>query len=125
MCFFPEVGSYPNLPCALACNTAEWCTHAGSKSSLIDCDKDGRPDPVCTDHSGHFGFISSSNKCSRHWPNVACNSKEGRGEVKIGMCNKSLAGMDYFVFDITDLVCNKVAKKFLIVILAKTFGHSS
>ena len=70
----------PFYTVSLACSTSGWCTHNGVTNSLIDCDKDGRLDPVCTDHSGHFGFISSANSCSRHWPNAVCNSKEGRGK---------------------------------------------
>merc|ERR1712048_112174 len=49
-----------------------YCTHAGSTYEFKDCDGDGIKDPVCSDTSGNFGVIQSSNGCASTWPNGTC-----------------------------------------------------
>ena len=40
-----------------------------------DCDADGIPDPTCSDTSGNFGVIKSSQKCVAEGPKARCLTK--------------------------------------------------
>ena len=61
-----------------SCNRRRgWCTHSGTIYTLMDCDRDGIPDPVCSDRSGQFGFIASTRQCRSYWPSASCHTKKG------------------------------------------------
>jgi len=55
-----------------------WCSHGGASFMLMDCDKDGIPDPVCSDANGSFGIIASRKGCHSIWPHASCQTKKGR-----------------------------------------------
>jgi len=76
-------GLWPNQNCItksgkICARQKGWCSHAGSTYFYQDCDKDGIPDPVCSDTNGRFGFIKSSQDCRKdEWPNGICNTYHG------------------------------------------------
>ena len=65
--------------CKTSCTrSVNWCSHGGSTYDLMDCDKDGLLNPVCSDKNGAFGFIGLKNGCRGKWPNEQCDHPNGR-----------------------------------------------
>eukprot|EP00111_Clytia_hemisphaerica_P016961 TCONS_00050293-protein len=55
-----------------------WCSHSGSVYTMMDCDRDGIPDPVCSDTNGNLGIIQSSKGCHSVWPKASCATMKGK-----------------------------------------------
>jgi len=73
---------WPSAVCKTKVGTCKrnkgWCRHAGSTYTLMDCDNDGIPDPVCSDTNGSFGIVHSNNVCKAEWPKASCHTKKGK-----------------------------------------------
>lgn len=111
---------WPNAKCVTKLSTCKrhkgWCRHAGSVYTLMDCDKDGVPDPVCSDKAGNFGIIGSHNGCRSVWPKATCQTKKGPVCArKSGWCTH--AGSTFMFKDcdgdgIPDPVCTDTTGRF-------------
>uniref|UniRef100_A0A7M5VG94 Uncharacterized protein n=1 Tax=Clytia hemisphaerica TaxID=252671 RepID=A0A7M5VG94_9CNID len=75
--------TWPQAKCKTAKGNAckrpsGFCSYWGVTYDLFDCDGDGIPDPICTDHQGVLSIISSKNGCKPiRTPNGKCQTKKG------------------------------------------------
>eukprot|EP00927_Polykrikos_kofoidii_P028600 TRINITY_DN24939_c0_g4_i1.p1 TRINITY_DN24939_c0_g4~~TRINITY_DN24939_c0_g4_i1.p1 ORF type:complete len:2093 (-),score=241.50 TRINITY_DN24939_c0_g4_i1:36-6314(-) len=62
-----------NLSRSRVCQSSnDFCTHAGEKYEMVDCDEDGVADHFCSDAKGRVGFLGSAQTCKEDWPTGLC-----------------------------------------------------
>jgi len=63
-----------NAQCGRVCQRPKgWCSGKGQVYNLVDCDRDGIPDPTCYESAGaKMGVLYSSKGCRESWPNGKC-----------------------------------------------------
>jgi len=103
-----------------------WCSHRGANFQMIDCDGDGIEDPTCSDTTGKFGVIYSTQKCTKVWPNAQCAFKNGVSCPRpgqsptspLGWCGHRGATFEMLDCDndgIADPICSDTTGKFGVV----------